>query len=277
MKRIIAAFDGLKYCESTAAYAIELAKKYHATILGVFLEDFTYHSFSLVDMADEQHAIKSHTRQLATIDQRTRDHAVNLFKQYCEREGVRHQIHRDRNIAIQELLHESLFADIMVVQKKETLSHFIEDTPSKFVQVLLERSACPVLVVSDWYHRTEKNILLYDGSAASVFALKQFSCLFPGKSGMLYVITIRGEKQQQLLPDGHLFKEWINDHYAHVQYSIIKGDSEPEILAELKRQEKQPLVIMGAYNRGAVSRWMRPSIADRIMNEFDFPLFIAHK
>jgi hypothetical protein len=223
MKRIIAAFDGLKYCVSTAAYAIELAKRYNATVVGVFLEDFTYHSFSLVDIAETESSIESHTRQLSSLDQNARDHAVSLFKQNCEQEDVRFTIHRDKNIAIQELLEESLFADLIVVQKKETLTHFEEDVPSRFLAQLLEKSACPVLLVNDYYHPIATNIFLYDGSAASVFALKQFSCLFGDEEKALQVVTIRGEKQELVLPRARLFKEWVKDHYSDVHYSILRG------------------------------------------------------
>lgn len=277
MKRIIAAFDGLKYSESTAAYAIELAKKYDANILGVFLEDFTYHSFSLVDQAAEDGSIESRTRHLATVDQNTRDRSVKIFRQICEEANVRYAVHRDRNIALQELANESLFADLLVVQKNETLTRFTEGVPTRFIADLLEKAACPILLVSDNYHRVGKNIFLYDGSPSSLYALKQFSCLFPGKPGFLEVITVRGEKQTQLLPAARLFKEWVKDHYTDVQYNVLRGDSEEEIVAEIKRQEKHPLIILGAYDRGRVSRWLHPSIANRIMSEFDCPLFIAHK
>jgi len=44
MKKFIAAFDGLKFCESTSEYAISLAKQTRAHLVGVFLDDFTHHS-----------------------------------------------------------------------------------------------------------------------------------------------------------------------------------------------------------------------------------------
>jgi len=34
--------------------------------------------------------------------------------------------------------------------------------------------------------------------------------------------------------------------------------------------------VLGAYERGALSRWLRPSMADILMQEVDRPLFIAH-
>ena len=277
MKRIIAAFDGLKYCESTAAYAIDVAKKCHAAVIGVFLEDVTYHSFSLVNMAEQDNAIESHTRHLSSADQQSRDHSVKLFIHSCKNARVKYTIHRDRNIAIQELLQESLFADLIIVQKKETLTHFSEDSPTRFIADLLERTSCPVLLVSEYYHPMEETLFLYDGGPSAMFALKQFSCIFSGKTGSLQVLSVRQEKQEQVLPDAHLFKEWVNDHFASLQYAILSGRSEEEIIAQLKREARYPVVILGAYGRSRASRWVRPSLADRIMNQFDLPLFIANQ
>ena len=36
MKKIIAAFDGLKYSDSTERYAMDFAKKYNVKVHGVF-------------------------------------------------------------------------------------------------------------------------------------------------------------------------------------------------------------------------------------------------
>ena len=42
MKKIIAALDGLRYSEATAAYAIELARANNFYLVGAILERITY-------------------------------------------------------------------------------------------------------------------------------------------------------------------------------------------------------------------------------------------
>ena len=54
MKKISAIFDGLKFSTSTLEYAIQLAAQSKALLSGVFLEDFTYHSYKLFDMVGSQ-------------------------------------------------------------------------------------------------------------------------------------------------------------------------------------------------------------------------------
>lgn len=54
MKKIIAVFDGLKYSESAANYAVYMAKRTGSHLVGVFLDDYTYHSYKVYDMVNER-------------------------------------------------------------------------------------------------------------------------------------------------------------------------------------------------------------------------------
>ena len=53
MNKIIAAFDGLRFSESTRDYAVSLAKANGTQLEGLFLEDRTYHSYNLYDLITE--------------------------------------------------------------------------------------------------------------------------------------------------------------------------------------------------------------------------------
>jgi nucleotide-binding universal stress UspA family protein len=65
-------------------------------------------------------------------------------------------------------------------------------------------------------------------------------------------------------------------HFDNVSYKVIKGAAEEEIVKYLKGVTANALVVLGAYRRGMVSRWFRPSMADLLMKEVKLPLFIAH-
>ena len=54
MKKIIAAFDGLKYSESTRDYAIYLAKQTNTHLVGVFMDDPTYTSYKIYELIEKE-------------------------------------------------------------------------------------------------------------------------------------------------------------------------------------------------------------------------------
>jgi hypothetical protein len=45
--------DGLQFSKSTLDYALYFTKHTQAHLVGVFLDDFTYNSYSFADIADE--------------------------------------------------------------------------------------------------------------------------------------------------------------------------------------------------------------------------------
>ena len=278
MKKIIAAIDGLKFSDSAVQYAIHLAKETNAHLVGVFLDDFTYHSYKIYDLVSKSGSVDEEKHQrLENKDQRTRDESVNQFSKACREAGLNCSIHHDRSIALHELLHESIYADLLVIGNKETLTHYEETIPTRFIRELLSEIQCPVLVVPQKYKPFEKIVLLYDGQPSSVHAIRTFSYLFPELKYLeTEVISVKGAQNNRHVPDNHLMKEFMKRHFPQVHYTVLNGYADIEIPKNLKAQEDNMLVVLGAYERSRVSRWFRESMADVLMEQINTPLFIAH-
>jgi nucleotide-binding universal stress UspA family protein len=278
MKKIIAALDGLKFSEGTRDYAIQLAKQTGAHLVGVFLEDFTYASYKIYDLIQEKGGvIGSMKKKLDKKDAKFRAVAIKNFEAACREAGIQYTIHRDRNIAIRELLHESIYTDLLIIDSSETLTHYTEKIPTQFVRDLLASTQCPVLVVPSRYRPITKLVILYDGEPSSVHAIKMFSYCLAGLQQLpAEVVTVSSAKGSSHVPENRLMKEFMKRHFPGASYTVLKGLAEPEIVNYLKNQKDSPLIILGAYQRGMVSRWFRASMADALMKELKFPLFIAH-
>lgn len=279
MKKILAAIDGLKYSPGTTEYATQLAKEAGAHLVGVFLEDFTYHSYKIYDLVDDEGVSETKRHNLEEIDIEARQQATMDFETACREKGLNYSVHHDRNIAIQELIHESIYADLLIIGSNETLSHYAEDRPTRFIRDLLERVQCPVMLVPASYKQYDKLVLLYDGEPSSVYAIKEFSYLFSDIHRMeTEVLTINNPKHTLHLPGNRLMKEFMRRHFPAAFYTVLKGDPEIEITNYLEQLEgRSPVIVLGAYHRGMVSRWFRPSMADTLVKEIDAPLFIAHR
>jgi nucleotide-binding universal stress UspA family protein len=277
MKKIIAAIDGLKYSDSTTSYAVHLASQTNAHLVGIFLDDFTYHSYKIMDLVGNEGLIEEKHSSLEEKDEGARKQAVHDFENACRDAGLNFTIHHDRSIAIQELLHESIYADLLVINRKETLTHYEEKLPTRFMRDLLSEVQCPVLVVPKNYETVDKVVLLYDGEPTSVYAIKMYSYLFPEWQSLdTEVISVKDVKQTLHVPDNYLMKEFMKRHFPKAEYTVLKGDPETEIIHNLKMQQQNVFVVLGAYKRGMVSRWFKSSMADILMQELNVPLFIAH-
>lgn len=278
MKKIIAVIDGLKYSDSATAYAVHIAKQTGSHLVGVFLDDVTYHSYKIYELVDKGGYVNEEKMtRLQNNDDQARVDATKKFSVACQEAGVNYNVHHDRNIAIHELLHESIFADLLVIESKETFTHYEEKLPTRFVRDLLSEVQCPVLVAPKNFTPFEKAILLYDGQSASIYAIKTFSYLFSGLSGLkVEVVSVKGIRDTLHVPDNQLMKEYMKRHFPQATFTVLRGDAENEIVKQLKGNNNNLLIVLGAYNRGMVSRWFKPSMADILMEELNKPLFIAH-
>ena len=278
MKKIIAAFDGLKFSESTRDYAIYLAKQSNAHLVGVFLEDFTYQSYKVYDLIREGgENVETKQRILEREDHDVRASAVHNFETACGTAGVEYTVHHDKSIARQELLHESIYADLLIICIKETLTHYTEKLPTRFIRDLLTNVQCPVMVVPQRFKTINNLVLLFDGEPSSVHAIKMFSYILPFlKDFHTEVLTIKPETESAHVPDNRLVKEFMKRHFPAAEYSVINGRPEVEIEAYLKAHKENSLVVLGANRRNEVSRWFRESMADSLMKSLKLPLFIAH-
>jgi hypothetical protein len=211
----------------------------------VFLDDFTYHSYKIYDLVSKDGSVDEEKhRRLERKDEETRQEAVNNFTKACSKAGLNYSIHHDRSIALHELLHESIYADLLVIENKETLTHYEETVPTRFIHDLLSEVQCPVLVVPKKYKALEKLVLLYDGDPSSVHAIRTFSYLFPELKYLeTEVICVKTPRQDLHLPDNHLMKEFMKRHFPQAGYTVLKGDAESEIIENLKMQQQNTLVV----------------------------------
>jgi hypothetical protein len=277
MKKIIAAFDGLKYSASTRDYAIDIAKQTNTHLVGIFMDDPTYTSYKIYELIVKEGVSDDKLKKFEAKDKATRDVAAKNFEKACQQPGLEYAVHHDRKIAIQELKHESIFADLMIIDSKETLTHYSEKLPTRFIRDLLSDTQCPVLLVPANYKPIQKIILLYDGEPSSVHAIKMFSYLLPQLKHLdTEVISVKPADTTFQIPDNKLMREFMKRHYPKAKYTVMKGWAQDEIVKYLKQTKENALVVLGAYRRGTVSRWFRESMADILMKEVKLPLFIAH-
>lgn len=279
MEKIIAAFDGLRYSIATQEHAINLASQNNALLVGVFLDDLNYHTYKIYDVISEKEGgvdTRLQTR-LNRKDAAARAKAIQQFGSACTKAGIQYKIHKDHKAAIRELLNESIYADLLIIDKTENFYRSQEELPTTFSHSLLPHVQCPVFIVPSTYKKIDELVLLYDGEPSSVYAIKMLNYVLPSFASMpVRIITVNKPKRGSHVVNPSLVKEFITQHFSQVIFQQLKGDPETEILSFLRKRRPNTLVCLGAYRRSAVSRWFRPSMADMLISKLDLPLFIAH-
>ena len=278
MNNFLAVFDGYNLQESTLQYAIQVAKDTNAHVTGVFLDEFLYHTYDVSDIVHHHKNYNAVIKDLDAADKAKRDAAAHQFQRACEAAHVHFSIHRNKSIALQELKKESLFADLIIINENETFNNNKEASPTRFIKELLEDVHCPVLVIPAEYKSIDKVVLLYDGEPSSLYAIKMYSYLLGTMKQLpLEVLTVKEELIPVLrLPENELMREFVKRHFSGAQYTIVKGNTEEQVVKHMKVYGENELVVLGAYGRNALSRWFKTSLGDILLRDLNTPLFIAH-
>ena len=277
MIKIVAVFDGLKFSEATLHHSLLISKKQGAHLVGLFLEDFTYHSFSKYKALAKERMTEKEISVLEGQDADLRKFSRDRFSEACKSAGIEFSLHKEDNVAFPSLIHESIYADLVIIDQKESFTPYEEDKPTQFIRDFLAATECPVLLVRE-AEDVQAASLLFDGSPNAVFAIKQFSYVVKSIPHVpVEVITVKDSDENLHLPDNKLMKQFMKRHFPHATFTILKGNvPEAEIIEKLKAENGKSLVVLGAYKRGFVSRWFKESLADALMRNISNPLFIAH-
>lgn len=278
MEKILLGINALNPDKNAIEFACYLARLTKSKTTGIFLENIVaQHEFSLKEIpgnpyrewhADERPA---EYRTRAEVIEKN----ITLFKQKCIGERITCRVHRDRGVPANELIEESRFADLVVVDADTSFNKRYEGSPTEFVKDILQKAECPVVIAPESFDGINEVIFTYNGSASSVFAIKQFTYLLPQLHEIKVSIAQVNESGKWEDRDKYIFSEWLKDHYSNLHFEALKGDTTTALFDYLLRR-KDIFLVMGAYGRNTLSNFFKHSQADLLIKGISQPIFIAH-
>lgn len=277
MKKIIVAFDGLKFSDDALQYALMIAKSTPAHLVGISLESMLYNSVAPYEIL-HQYTGNDETDRIIQADAACRDASIEYFESACKNEGITCTVHRDRNFAMDDLLRESVYADLLVIDSRETMAVHREEAPTDFTRRMLPEVQCPVFLVNEQFADVDKVIMLFDGSPAAVQAVKLFNYTMPALNLLpLEILTVNATYAGNHTPDNHLMREFMKRHHPHARYTVLQGPVGETIVDYLKHQPCNTLTVLGDYQHGGLYRLFHDTLADKLIRQVKCPLFIAHR
>ena len=254
-------------------FACNVATSAQARLTGVFIENFYFEYIPIGDAMAPAYfgQLQENSQVKADTDQ-----AVRIFQEECQRKGIIPEVYVDKGEPIQEVIYESRFADLVIIDPYMNFYEREEDAPSHFAREILAHAECPVLIAPEKFESIEEIIFCYDGSASSLFAIKLFTYLFPAFSKKNVMLLEISKSDSEQVDESHKrIMQWLGSHYNDVHYHALKGDVKDELFTWFFMKEKK-LIVMGAYGRPLLSRFFNKSAADVLIRMVDLPIFITH-
>ncbi|MBN9385598.1 MAG: universal stress protein [Chitinophagaceae bacterium] len=278
MEKILLALDAQHINTQTVDFACYLARLTNSRLTGIFLEDLLSEGAIRFEIAQEmalpERVVDARETPMGARNEITETN-IKSFRQSCDCRGIHAHVHRDRGIPVDEVIEESRFADLLVVDVDTSFAQKRDGTPHKFVKDVLQEAECPVVLAPYSFHSIDEIIFAYNGSASSVFAIKQFTYLFPEWRQKKVTIVEVKEKDDNAIGHQRKMKEWLEAHYPNVELKVLAGDPSDQLFGYLI-EKKNAMVVMGAYGRNMLSSFFKRSHAHLIVKTVNLPIFITH-
>jgi nucleotide-binding universal stress UspA family protein len=275
MRKILVAFDGPHFSTAVLDFAARLNEKSRVLVTGVFLPQTSFvnlWSFSggsgpggeLIPLVEEQ-------------DAKTIQRNVKKFETFCIDHNIDYRVHKDYfDFALPELKVESRFADLLIISSDTFYKEVGTGEPNDYLKETLHKVECPVIVIPEKFEFPACNILTYDGSESSVYAIKQFAYLLPELVNNETTLIYAKEKAEEQLPNEMNIAELAARHFKNM--NLFRFEANPKkYFNSWLLEKKAGIVVSGAYGRSGLSRMFHKSFVSEIIREHRLPVFITHK
>ncbi|MBL7697949.1 MAG: hypothetical protein JNK79_07315 [Chitinophagaceae bacterium] len=272
MRKILVAFDGNQYSEGAMQFAKRLNQNEKVTVNGLFLPQVALSGlWSYADAMTGMAFVPYMEGESADVVENN----IKRFEKFCSDNGMRHSVSRAfYNLALPELRRETRFSDLLILGS-ETFYQNVGPQHSEYLKDALHTAECPVVVVPESYKFPESNILAYDGSESSVFAIKQFVYLFPELSDNPTTLVTTGpasdysEKKQDI-------RELVSAHFSSLSFLNLDVDAK-KYFATWMAEKKSSILVCGAFSRSMISQLLRQSFVEDVLRDHKIPVFISHR
>lgn len=276
MEKILFISDAVAMSRECLDFSCYLGNLTHSKVTGVFLENQELELRSSEAIQEMAVCAPVPGAPLDVQKQLYRDKNISLFESICESNGVNCEIHKNVGMPAAEVLKESRYADLLVIDAATSFSWKPESSPTAFVKEILEKSECPVIIAPSSFNGIDEIIFTYNGSSSSMFAMKQFAHLFPALSHCKATVLSITESGGQIKGDKTKLEEWLAVHYDDAKTVVIEDANVSARLMEYLFGKENTFIVMGAYGRSLLSKAVIPNPAIPVVKLATQPIFISH-
>ena len=198
------------------------------------------------------------------------------FDRFCSNHDLQWIPEMKEALNINHVILESRFADLMILGAGSSFSTEAEIIPSDTVTYTLKHAECPVIVAPLTFNEVNEIVFTYDGSASSVFAIKQFTHLFPQFRNKKVIFLEVNDDYSPEISHKEMIVDYMETHYSSVGYQVLRGDPEDQIFSYFLNKKKA-FAIMGAFGKKIIPSIFKRSTAILLLKTTSLPVFISHK
>jgi len=262
-------FDEKHFASGAFRFASRFNELQPVLLTGIFLSPVNYLSLWGYSAELYTHTLEEENKQVKSN--------IKQFGALCRKHHIEYRVHPEdpADLTIPRLRKESRFADLMLISSEHFYEHLGAEQPNDYCKEILSETECPIMVIPEKAAFPATNILAYDGTASSVFAIKSFAYLFPELCNNPTLLVYAHEKDKKELPDQTFIEELAARHFPDLTLYKLSFDPK-KFFATWIKEEKAPILVCGAFGRSSFSQLFKKSFVTDLIREHTLPIFIAH-
>lgn len=274
MKKILLAFDDANFSQGAFDFVKQLNKLQPVSLTGLFIPQTEYANLWSYAAAATGGV---YVPLVEDEDIKAIEENIHKFENLCAKNSIKFKVRKDFfDLALPELKKESRFADVLVLSGELFFQDVMFETKIESLREASHNAECPVVVVPEHFKFPSTNILAYDGSESSVYAIKQFAYIFPELAKNPTLLVYAEGKEDKDFPAKDHINDLVSQHYPNLTFYRLEANPKKYFNAWINEREGT-ILISGSFSRSAFSQMFRQSFVAQIIREHHLPVFIAHK
>lgn len=273
MKKILLAFDSTNFSTGVLEFARRLNEISPVLLTGVFLPQVDY-----ANLWSYAHGSAGFFIPLIEDEQSVEvEKNIERFQSFCQNNNIDYRVHKDfSEFALPQLKKETRYADLLIIGSETFYEKMGTEEINLYLRDALQEAECPVLVVPENFTFPERIVLSFDGSESSVYAIKQFSYLFPELCGNDTLLVYAKDEAEESFPDEEQVAELAARHFSNLTLSKLSINPQ-KYFSTWVSEEQSAILISGAFGRSSFSLLFKKSFVADVIKAHRLPVFIAHK
>ena len=273
IKKILVALDASSCANAVLNYSIELALSHNARLTGVVVEN----TKALENVGPASVGAGFYAKQLREYQvaktQKKISEIIAGFESACKSANLTYGIKWEKGEPLNVMASCAQYHDLTITGLRDLFDYGVISEPKKLLRRLVCSGVHPLIALSPHAVKTQRVLIVCDGSRESATAIQAFVRLHPWPHSVSRILCCEhsGNNSQQLLKDS---SEYCQAHGLSVENAMLMCRSKERLLEHAMRWSAD-LIVTSQCPRNDGVRHIFNHPMDRLIKDSQIPILIA--
>lgn len=278
IKSILVTLDGSEHSQTAARYAIWLAERLQATVVGMHVVDVVSIEGSGAFLHDVSGSLGfepylDFSSKMRDALQARGNMLLEQFMATCNERGVRADTQLSTGIVANEICEQVRTADVVVLGHRGVNERFSTGLLGGTTESVTRKCPKPVLVSPMEFRPITRPLLAYDGSPRAAAAMHEAAELATALHLPLTVLHVgKDDAAEHRIVDEA--RRYLATHRVETEVVTRSGYANEAILEALN-EGKHDLLIVGAYGHSRIIEMVLGSTTEYVLRNATVPVFLC--